>query len=213
MSGPSETTQYLEAIQTYFLEMTGRGIVLSSRDHGLLLDWQAQGATVATVCQGIDRAVAELRTPRDIWACRKHIEPFIERVRQRSVGKAPSSQLVEGPESSVPDRHGEDVEDSQVQRLLNAIASTDRLAFQDAYRLAIAHLPPNPDFDVLRQVDALLVEAFYDSLDDPEKAEIEAFVTRGVDLKSMPEKARDEHVRVRRRRILVTKFGLVSVLD
>lgn len=208
MSESSETTQYLEGIQSYFLEMTGRGIVLSSRDHGLLLDWYAQGATVATVCQGIDRAVAELRTPRDIWTCRKHIEPFIERARQRSVGRSSAAKSVEV--DSAIDRSSED---SQTQRLLDAIASTERQALQDAYRLAIAHLPPNPNFDVLREVDALLVEAFYDSLEDREKAEIEAFVTRGVDLKTMPERAREEHVRVRRRRILVTKFGLVSVLD
>src|SRR5690606_15768997 len=124
MSGSPETTQYLEAVQTYFLEMTGRGIVLSSRDHSLLLDWYAQGASIATVCQGIDRAVAELRTPRDIWACRKQVEPFIERARHRSVGRDTHSpedleavESTDSPDDAV-------LEDPQTQRLLDAIAST-----------------------------------------------------------------------------------------
>ena len=41
---------YFETIQAFFLELTGKGLVLSSRDIETLKKWADQGASAATVC-------------------------------------------------------------------------------------------------------------------------------------------------------------------
>jgi len=205
MSDSAHTPEFFDAIHAYFLELTGRGVVLSSRDLTLLSGWREAGVSVAIICQGIDNAVRDLKNPRDIWSCRKHIEPLVERAGRLAVGRP------EAPLEALPDNA--EVEEPAFALLNAAMQGCEREAFQEAYSRALAKLQPEPDFGLLMEIDQLLVEAFFESLTEAEKREVDAFVSRGVDLSKMPEAARENHTRARRRRALIDRFGLKSVLD
>lgn len=76
MSSFTDNRTYFESIQKYFLERTGKGLMLSSRDLELLIGWRQSGASAHVVCRGIDEAVASLQSaPRDLHAVKRYVEP------------------------------------------------------------------------------------------------------------------------------------------
>jgi hypothetical protein len=193
---------YFETVQAYFLELTGKGLVLSSRDIEALSAWQAQGATAATICKGIERAVAaKASKPRDIWACRAWIEPLVEISRARAV---------ESPAS----------EDSSSSEVLTSIEeagrAADREAFKQAYREAWLRLRSQEvgrSWETLVEVDAALVSAFLAALNEDEQKALHRTILADPSLVGMTAEARERHVAARTRRLLKERFGLVSPLD
>ncbi len=78
MSSTNDSRAYFQSIQSYFLERTGRGLMLSSRDLELMIGWCQSGVAMQVVCRGIDQAVDALReAPRDLHAIRRFVEPRV----------------------------------------------------------------------------------------------------------------------------------------
>lgn len=196
---------YYETVQAFFLELTGKGIVLSSRDIETLTKWNEQGATAATVCVGIERAVEALaEKPRDIWACRAWIEPLVAVARTRKV------------ESEI---EADEQEDPQIQALRiieDAGRAADREAFKQAYRDAWSRIRAVEEqalWEALILTDSTLVSAFLAALSDEEREVLQNTVLSDPGLVGMSANAREHHMTAKTRRILKEKFGLVSPLD
>lgn len=194
---------YLETIQAFFLEVTGKGLVLSSRDIEALLAWQADGASAATVCKGIERAIeARAERPRDIWSCRKWIEPLVETTRQRVTSATPA------PQNSLSERLLAQIEE--------AGRTTEREAFKAAYRTAWTRVRAQQDaldWEALLELDTALSMAFLEALTHDEQMELDAVVGRDSSLAAMSQEAQQLHRTARTRKLLRERFGLLSLLD
>ncbi|MEZ4458675.1 MAG: hypothetical protein R3E66_02895 [bacterium] len=202
----SDEYGYFETIQAFFLEMTGKGLVLSSRDVEALIKWRDEGATAATICKGIERAIeARAEKPRDIWACRKWIEPLVAVARSHAAG------------SHDPD---DAVDESPQTRVLDSIEAAGRAAqrdaFKQAYRQAWAQIRATEEvalWEALLEADRALVAAFLLALSDEERKTMQDQILADPSLRSMSAAAKESHIEARTKKALKAHYGLVSPLD
>lgn len=217
MSTPlSDNRTYFDAVQNYFLERTGKGLVLSSRDLELLLSWRRSGASAAIICQGIDEAVDTLKSaPRDLHACKKYVEPRLDDVNVRMRPSASFS----APKPAAPVREI-NPENRYVQRLVEAQQSASVSAFGNVYRSLCARFtaalstgadPVSTAYDF----DDLLVDEAYQALQTDQRLRIDTEIDSrfGAHLAMMPPEGREETIRASRRDILQKSFGLVGLVD
>ncbi len=227
---------YFETIQQCFTELTRRAIFLSGRDLQLLETWREQGATATAVCKGLREAVEAMPDddpPRDVYACRHYIEPYVERARERQVGGRGGDEA-DTPDASSAERAAEASDDDEpsdadpdnplLDQALDKIEQAGRAADDDTikqvYRRAwreIRDLCDDPDagLERLAAVEEGLVEGYYRTLDrDEQEAIAEAIESKAGDLlERMSPDARREHMQARRRRILMEEFDLISLLE
>lgn len=215
---PANKLNFLETVQIYFLEVTGKGVVLGSRDAELLQAWRAEGATAAAICQGIDDAVrARTELPRSIAGCRKWVEPRIEASRSLRTGRHEST--ADADETSVPaaPRRASDWADEALARIVTAGEAAERTQVKDAYRGAYRKLrsaiEKGEDLaQVLLEIEVELSEEVFEALHDEEQAGFERSLDRDR-LDSMGSQARERFVEAARRRYLEESFGLISVFE
>ncbi len=208
---PTDGLNFLETVQVYFLEVTGRGVVLGSRDAELLQTWRAEGATAAVVCQGIDDAIrARGELPRSIAGCRKWIEPRVEAARAMRTGGHESSE-VDGGQSPRRDWVSEVLE-----RVEAAGQAEGRESFREAYRAAYRALRDGVESQdefaqLVLSVDGDLGAAFWEALSDAERREIDDEIESSPQLAAMGEAARAAFIDARRRRELERRHGLITL--
>lgn len=228
---------YFETVQMYFIELTHQSLFLSGRDLELLEAWRDRGANATAVCKGLRDAVEALPDddpPRDIHACRRWIEPYVEQVEQRAVGghdpgsdaaaPAEPETSTSGPEAAGSGADAPD--DSVLERALDRIERAGRRAddeeVREVYRRAwraIRDLFGTDDigeqFEQLAAIEESLVDGYYRALDRTERRTIEERITEGDEelLDDMSPEAKRQHLRARRRRILMEQFDLVSLID
>jgi hypothetical protein len=220
---PTNSLNFLETVQVYFLEVTGKGLVLGSRDAELLQAWRAEGATVAAICQGIDDAVrARGELPRSIAGCRQWIEPRVEAARGLKVGgrdtvaaDGPGSDHTATDEGVSPD---DSWAKSVMKRIERAGKATDRdgfrAAYRDAYRQLRSGISERDDVaQLVLEVDRTLASAFFEALDDDEREALQAGIASTAQLDAMGERARAAFVESRRRKLLSERFGLVELFS
>jgi hypothetical protein len=197
---------YFETIQAFFLELTGKGLVLSSRDIETLTKWAEQGASAATVCVGIERAIDALaEKPRDIWACRAWIQPLVAVARTRAVESA-----IETENKDV------DPQLEALQKIEEAGRAVERAAFKQAYRDAWSRVRAAEQqalWETLILTDSALVQAFLAALSEEERLLVQKTVLADPGLAGMSGDAREHHTNAKTRRILQEKYGMVSPLD
>lgn len=210
---------FFDTVQDYFLERTGRGLVLSSRDLELLLDWRNHGASAAAVCQGIDEAVSSLnKSPRDLHACRSYIEPKIG----SGVGPVRRQPRPRTRDERSDQQH--DPEDrlwsAAMVRLDDAASKAQRSELKTTYarargRLQEARAASADPYDTLFELEDWIVDATFQSLPDDERLGIDREVEarHGAHLRIMSDDARSDAVRSTRRDILDDRFGLVGLVD
>lgn len=225
---------YFDAIQAFFTEKTGRGVMIGGRDLELLNRWRGQGATVELICQGIHQAIESLPDddpPRSVWACRAWIEPELERARDKAVGAHADDEPTrpDGRRAGSP-RDGDGRDDTYdpsdpcqqaMHRVERAGRACDRDRLRQAYREAWRRLrdlvdaAPDDRFEQLAAIEDALVDAFFDGLDEAEQAAIDARIAEDSrsHLSRMSADARRQHLVARRRRILVEEHGLVSLIE
>ncbi len=215
---PTNSMGFYDTIQVYFMELTGRAIMFSGRDLELLSRWRDEGASAAVVCRGLREAVealGEKELPRDIYNCRKFIEPQVAMARSKAVGANESSEI-----------SGEDVgdeDDGIFGGVLRNIAEAGQAAeaesvkelYRDAYRrvraLEVDCGFGTAAFEALAQVERSLADGFFERLEAGERARIEERIAEesGGLVGQMSAEAREEHLRARRRLMLVREYGLV----
>ena len=218
--------KYYETIQQCFTELTRRAIFLSGRDLQLLSEWRDEGATAAAVCKGLREAVEAMPDddpPRDVYACRHYIEPYVERVTERQVGghEAGGDEEGVGEASAAGGLVGRALE-----RVERAGRAADDEAIKEVYREVWRELrdlckgkddtnTEPADYEQLATIEEALVDGYYRALDRTEQARIESAIESDNKdlLDRMSPEARRDHLRARRRRILREEFNLVSLFD
>ncbi|MFB6352205.1 MAG: hypothetical protein ABEN55_01060 [Bradymonadaceae bacterium] len=219
--------KYYETIQQCFTELTRRAIFLSGRDLQLLSEWRDQGATAAAVCKGLREAVEAMPDddpPRDVYACRHYVEPYVERAGQRQVGghedgggEADTAIDLDGaPELVV--RALERVEEAGRSADDEAIKRVYRRVWRDLRHLCEDDGETGNDadgYERLAAIEEALVDGYYRALDRRDQARIESAIKSesAALLDKMSPEARSDHLRARRRRILREHFDMVSLFD
>lgn len=225
---------YFETIQLYFTELTRRSMFLSGRDLELLDDWRDRGASASAICKGLRDAVEAMPDddpPRDVYACRRYIEPYVERAAERSVGghggeASPESGGGSGGEpprtASGATTGSQDLVERALERIERAGRRTDdpdlTQLYRDAWR-AVRELFGTDDvgerFEELAAVEEALVENYLRVLDREERERIEERIAEGDEalLERMSPDARRQHLRARRRKVLMREYDLISLID
>ncbi len=226
---PDNDLGYLDTIQVFFVDLTQRSIMFSGRDLRLLEEWRERGANARDVCRGLQdaaTAMPEDDPPRNIWACRKWIEPHVERAQNRGVGGHDDERR------GAPGGDGEDAKSedgppvdglvhSALERIEQAGRQTDDEAIREVYRHAwsrVRALDGSDDddpFEKLVAIEEELVEGYFEALDAERRREIDRRIEEesGAPLERMTKQARREHVLARRRRILIDEDGLAPLLE
>lgn len=216
MSNLADNRAYFESIQDYFLERTGRGLMLSSRDLELLIGWRQSGATAQTVCRGIDDAVESLRgVPRDLHAVKRYVEPRLS----ENVSAAP----VFRPHTSANPRAPQKQEDPwavAIETLTDARAQVARPelaeSFGEVMRRIRAAKETNADpWTVLFDLDDFLVRDVFDRLGEDERRRIDLEIEgqHGAHLSVMGDDAREQTMLESRRRALRARWEIPSLTD
>lgn len=210
---------YFEAIQVYFTEVTDRMMVFGAKDRALLERWKKEGRPARLVCRGIRDAVASCEEddpPRSLAVCEPFVDELWEQFERRSVGSH--------DDDPQEDNENED-EPTLYQRVRWAVEQAGRDAddsrFTEAYRRAWRELKQFADDDrqfsvqQLEAVDEALVEAYLEALDDEESQRLEEAIAsaHGDLLGGMSPAAKREHLRIKRKRQLVEKFGLLDLFE
>jgi hypothetical protein len=230
---------YFETIQLYFTELTRRSMFLSGRDLELLDDWRDNGASASAICKGLRDAVEAMPDedpPRDVYACRRYVEPYVERAAERSAGghdgkDAPRSEGTtrKGTSREVFSRRepdsktgSQDLVERALDRIERAGRRTDDPKLTDLYRdawRAVRELfgtdGVGERFEELAAVEEALVENYFRVLDREERERIEERIAEGdaALLERMSPDARRQHLRARRRKVLMREYDLISLID
>ncbi len=214
----SDNRSYFDAIQNYFLERTGNGLILSSRDLELLMNWRKSGASAALVCQGIDEAVESLnREPRDLHSCKRFVEP---RLGDRQVDEY-SRPARRAPTSAEPDDDSGQLDpwSDALERLDKARSKTDSPALLSTYAQTAArireamHTSADP-YETLFGLEDWIVDETFDALAEEERRRIDLEIEgrHGPRLSMMTDQGKEQAFRAGRRRILRDEYGLVRLL-
>jgi len=222
--------KYYETIQQCFTELTRRAIFLSGRDLQLLSEWREQGATATAICKGLREAVEAMPDddpPRDVYACRHYIEPYVERAGERQVGGHEDGGSEPREPAGAADLDGaSDLVGRALERVERAGRQADDEAVKRVYRQVWRHLRDvcedgsdaggDPDeYERLAAIEEALVDGYYRALDRRQQARIASAIQSDRDalLERMSPEARRDHLRARRRRILREQFDLISLFD
>ncbi|QDG52433.1 hypothetical protein FIV42_17305 [Persicimonas caeni] len=205
MSHSPQNPSFFDTIQVYFLEVTGRGIMFGGRDLELLSQWRDEGASAKVICRGIKEAIdsmGEEDPPRNIYACRGHIEAAIESARDRSAGAhggyAPPSQTSRPSGANHPSQSNppsESTDQAPTQSSGNAYSSLfeealanieragkncDQEQIRQVYREAWREIKTLVDasqvddpFSELAAIEDALVDGYFRALDRAEQDRIE----------------------------------------
>lgn len=238
----SDNLGYLDTIQMFFLEVTQRSVFFSGRDVELLEEWRQQGATARAVCRGVRDAVDAMPTddpPRDIYACRRWIEPYVEQARRRSAGRNDRSGDDEGgsqragggdgantSEGKTGGRNGGRQSGGLVEAVLQRIEEVgrecEREALREVYREAWRQVrrleevdDPGGRLEELAAIEDGLVEGYFRTLSRQQQRRVQEQITDESQdlLERMSGEARREHKLARCRRILIEEFGFVPLLE
>jgi len=213
---PSENLGYFDTVQAFFLELTGRGMTLSGRDVELLLRWRDQGATAATICQGIDCAVSAMsERPRDIWACRHQIEPLVARARRSATGGG-----ARDAEPRSASTYGDAVLAEAIAVIEACGQGCEREAFKSVYREAwrrLREIRESESDDALADlagIETWLTDAIFEALDSSEQKRIDSQIrsAHAELLRSMSSQARERHLAAHRRRLLAEDYDVPNLL-
>jgi hypothetical protein len=215
---------FFDTVQICFMELTGRSVMLSGRDLEKLVEWREQGAPARAICKGLKSAVEampEEDPPRDVYACRDWIVPYVDQARERQVGGHGADA-----EEGADEQSREQADPSGLfKRALDKIERAGRRADDEAIRRVYRHAwrrvrqladeRPSDRWEQLTAVEEGLVEGYYRALDRAEQDEIAEQIDakeRGL-IDGMSAEARRDHLRARRRRILMDDYELVSLIE
>ena len=215
-----DMSDFFEVVCAHFLARTGRGLVLSSRDTELILEWHANGATAACICSGVDEAVDSLnRTPRNLHACRAFVDA---RIKTRSnvffnSGTSSSPPAVPSNEQQSVDEGepAKDMRDVVLTKLLNG-QSTCHPDIADVYRQAarlVQDWEPKEVPTKVIELNTWMFDTAFSSLPEDEQKRIDdAIVAQvGNHLKMMSQAAKKETLTFRRQDVLVNDYGLIDL--
>lgn len=226
---PPSEGGYFEAIQVFFTEITGRAVLFGARDQELLSRWKTEGRSAQVVCRGIREAVLSLKEgdpPRSLRECEGFVDQQWEQAREQMVGGQRAAASVQGAAVVVEKKEEErgaerGVYEEVSEALVAAGSQAEEERFKEAYREGwreLQRLRRETEGFCLFEVEALdqaLVEAYLRTLTEGEREELERTLNEANPglLRGMSPAARREHLLARRKRLLVSRYGLLDLLE
>ena len=204
------SSAFFDAISDYFLERTGRGLVLSSRDLELLIGWQDRGASAQSICRAIDGAIERRGdVPRDLHTIRRAVEDTLDIVESKRPANTSAS-----PQTTIAN------EDEPFGRAMGRLKEAARPEIAEAYqvartRLMDAQAAGEDPWSVIYQVEASLVADVFARLGEDERRLIDLEVEgrHGAFLSMMSDEARAATFHEGRADILRARWNLASLTD
>lgn len=206
----SSDSEYLKAIERYFLRLKGSGVMLSSRDYNLVLEWKNRGIPRDKVLNGIKRAVeSDPESAKSLYNCRFFVEETVETSEKANVDIQTS-------------------DNDQITHINNIIARTEHLLNDEKnnrlldhyrrYRSRVETLKNENSsrvFPLLQLLENEFFDSFFDSLTTEEKHNISnearslipgntSFLNNGV---------REDTVKAFRNEIIEKRYGLVNIFE
>ena len=211
-------SDYLKEIEKYFLSLAGEGIMLSSMDYSLILEWKNREIPKEVIFKGINRAFGKVKlragqgssSIRNLKQCREYIENSINEYRP-IIGKNTNGRESLDTGSSL---------DMAVEMLNNYIKAEKEGTARNYYinmkgkLLASAAGNSAGSLTLSAEIEEESLEELFCNLSESEKLEItgEAESRLGSRARHMTETALHESLISFRNEILSEKYGLKSLL-
>ncbi len=211
-------SNYVKEIEKYFLSLAGEGIMLSSMDYNLILDWKKKEIPKEVVFKGINRAFVEgksrdgqgPKSVRNLKHCAQYIENSINEFRP-IIGKNLNRKEFLDTENDL---------DIAVERLNKYIKSEKEGITKSYYinmkekLLASIEINGNNALSLSPKIEEESLEELFGNLSEAEKLEItsEAKSKLGSRARHMTKAAIDESLISFRNEILGNKYHLKGLL-
>lgn len=212
---------FYDAIQLFFMELTGRAMMFSGRDLELLSRWRSEGASVVVICRGLEDAVKGMDRsdpPRNIYGCRHYIEPRVEQARKNAIGRHEEAVVDEerrGNEQKAEEPEVVSAALAEVERAGKAVCSEPlRAVYREAWRKLrdLGEVSGPETYEALATIEQGLAEGYFEALAAADRAAIEERIARElVGMAQMSAEARREHLLARRRLYLIRDYGMASL--
>ncbi len=206
---------YLREVERYFLEATGQGVMLSSRDYDLIQGWKSRGVPKDVVLRGIRRALRDYKerhkggSPKSIYSCSDAIEREIKSYYSSSRG-----------EPLDPEDKSDLLLDELVARLAEIISTEKNERLRKLYAeirekvLDFRGLDEEQLFRKVEETEQALYESFFESIDESLQQSIiedaKGMIHKGG--KYMTSEAFQQSLTHYRNQILEQKFNIRKLL-
>ena len=210
-------SDYLKDIEKYFLSLAGKGIMLSSMDYSLILEWKKKEIPKEVILKGINRAVEESKSRdrqgagyiRNLKQCVQYINNSIDEFRP----------IIEENKRGDVSIKEEDSLAVVVDRLNNYIKSEKEDIVKSYYMnikesiLASANANSSNVLNLCAEIEEKALEKFFMSLPDKqrEQVSVEAKNALGNRARHMTSEALEESIVSFRNEILSDKYGLKNI--
>jgi hypothetical protein len=180
MNGPS----YIEQVETFFVGVVRRGLVLRQSDVDVAKDWEARGVPVDVVKKGVTVGIARFLEAAEahepVPATLKYYRTFVEKEVEAYRREVARGVVRGGPRDAAPSRdlRGEALERVRVMRAAARSAAEAAALDAAAARLEAAG-PGGAVVAALDDLDDALARAAIESAPEPVRARMEARI-RGV---------------------------------
>ncbi len=210
-------SDYVKDIEKYFLSLAGKGIMLSSMDYSLILEWRNKEIPKEVVLKGINRAFEESRlrdgqgvsSIRNLKQCVRYIESSIDEFRP----------IIAKNKDVDVSMEGEDALAIVVDRLNNYIKSEKEESVKNYYiniKESILTSATESGCNILSlcaEIEEDSLERFFMKLPEPQREQIylEAKNALGNRARHMTNEALEESIVSFRNEILSDKYRLKNI--
>lgn len=211
-----ENSSYVKDVESFFLALTGRGLMLSAKDYELIQSWRRAGVPRDVVYRGISRAVENLgafnegRTPSSLMYCERSVEEEISEYHKTGPTPAGPGPAADGP----------GLREEVMSRLAELVTESSDTTIGHIFARALEEMramAADDDGELYFRVEELqdsIVEGIFETIgtDEQEKIRAEAAATVPEGGRHMTRHAYDETVRFYRHKLVMARHPFRSIL-
>lgn len=205
----SSDSEYLKDIERYFLWLKGSGVMLSSRDYNLVLEWKNRGIPKDKVINGIKRAVeTDPKSVKSLYNCRFFVEGTNETSEKANVETCSDNDQITHINNII----------SRIENLLSNETSNRLVDQYSRYRPKIEALKNENSsrvFPLLQRLENEYFDSFFNSLTTEEKYNIRHEATSLIpeNTSFLNDRVREDTVRAFRNELIEKRYGLVNIFE
>ena len=202
-------SNYINEIEKYFLNLIGRGVMLSSKDYYILSNYFQNNVSKEIIIKGINNAFNSNLKLKSISDCKNFIDELTS-VFDKQNYYSESEKIDNKPfVLSFIDRFNQVVSEESNENLKN---------FYISFNEKVTELLEYENDKVFAKLDLLekeFYDKFFDTLDDSEASNLinEAENMISNDSKFINDEVRKNTLIAFRNKILVERFGLINLFD
>ncbi|GJM15187.1 MAG: hypothetical protein DHS20C13_05140 [Thermodesulfobacteriota bacterium] len=210
-------SDYVKDIEKYFLSLAGKGIMLSSMDYSLILEWRNKEIPREVVLKGINRAFEESKlrdgqgecSIRNLKQCVQYIESSIDEFRPIIAKNKHADVSIEAEDTLaiVVDRLNKYIKSEKVESVKNYYLNIKESILTSATESSCDILT------LCAEIEEESLEKFFVKLPEPQREQIylEAKNALGNRARHMTNEALEESIFSFRNEILSEKYHLKHI--